>query len=256
MEQKYIIYGLFDPRNGELRYVGKTEGSLRIRLQHHLYRARHSKSNTYKANWLRSVLDAGLTPEVVELETAPDASSLADAECWNISYYRSLGCRLTNLTKGGEGASGYRHTEATKRRMAEKKRGIPSHRRGIVQTPEARLKCSMTKTGLTEDQCKAVVACDADGLDSHAVGRKFGISSTSVLGLLRIFGVEPRNRSESRLLLTKDQEETVITLYLSGMSCRAIGALLGFSDTTARKTLKRAGIETRSVGRNKDSANG
>lgn len=32
----FLIYGLFDPRNGELRYIGKTEDEPRLRYNQHI----------------------------------------------------------------------------------------------------------------------------------------------------------------------------------------------------------------------------
>ncbi len=46
MNPKYLIYGLIDPRNGQLRYVGKTSGQLSIRLAHHVHRSLHHRSES------------------------------------------------------------------------------------------------------------------------------------------------------------------------------------------------------------------
>lgn len=123
MSSDFLIYGLADPRDGQLRYVGKTEGKLQTRLNHHVWRARHLRSNTYKANWIRTILAQGLEPKIVQLWKTEEIEVLSQAEIFWISYFLQMGCHLTNLTVGGEGASGYRHTAEAKERMSRLKSG-------------------------------------------------------------------------------------------------------------------------------------
>jgi len=101
---KNIIYGLFDPRNGELRYVGKSTTGMRRPNAHCMPSGR--KGHTWNARWLAELWTHGLKPEISVLEEHTCSENLPDAEQFFIAYFRSLGCRLTNLTKGGEGALG------------------------------------------------------------------------------------------------------------------------------------------------------
>lgn len=92
------IYGLFDPRNSELRYIGKTIEELKKRFKNHLYEA--NKSNHPRKNaWIRSVLLSRLKPEIVLLDSVEDWRFW---EQWYIEYFKGLGCRLTNTTLGGD----------------------------------------------------------------------------------------------------------------------------------------------------------
>ncbi len=93
-----IIYGLFDPRNQELRYVGHTIQNLAARLKGHI----NDKENNYKISWIKSLKKLGLKPEISILEFTNEQNWKED-EQWHIQYWRFLGARLTNLAPGGEG---------------------------------------------------------------------------------------------------------------------------------------------------------
>lgn len=115
--RKTIIYGLCDPRTQHLRYIGKTSKELKIRVQKHLQRA--SRGETYHcANWLRQLMELGLAPEAFVIEEAPDDGCLAEVH--HIAQFRSLGCDLTNGTKGGDGMPGWKHSAKTKAKIGGK----------------------------------------------------------------------------------------------------------------------------------------
>lgn len=130
-----IVYGLIDPRSGELRYVGKsTTGMVRPR--------KHGQPGTLKWNrghsgaWLRSLARDGLAPEIIELERAATRSDLAAAEQFQIAYWRFVGADLTNLTIGGEGASGRRVDAALRAKLSA------AARRTLAVSPESRTRAA------------------------------------------------------------------------------------------------------------------
>ena len=160
------VYGLIDPRAGELRYVGKTERSTHVRLKRHMHNAREGvRSHVY--NWLRQLLAAGLKPEVEVLETHETAEALVEAERHFIAYFRSIGCNLTNATEGGDGSVGYQHTEESKQKQRAKMSGrrlTPEHRSGISRgisgrsvSPATRLKLSASNTKSNAHRAHPVV---------------------------------------------------------------------------------------------------
>jgi hypothetical protein len=115
------IYGLADPNTGELRYVGKTVMPLTQRLGFHCNRAELSRKNdTHKNNWVKKLLREGKRPEIFVVEEHEE-EGLYDAEQFWISYFRSIGCYLTNATDGGPGAKGYKHSDETKLKMRKPK---------------------------------------------------------------------------------------------------------------------------------------
>lgn len=108
MSIRYLVYGLFDPQTSELRYVGKTKQVLGERLRRHQRDALEKTENTWtdhthRACWLRKVLFLGLSPEVEILQETATLEEANDSEVFWISYYKSIGCELTNSTAGGDG---------------------------------------------------------------------------------------------------------------------------------------------------------
>ena len=55
---QFLVYSLCDPRDGRIRYVGRTTGSLHRRRSRHCS-ASYLRDATHKNNWLRGVLAAG-----------------------------------------------------------------------------------------------------------------------------------------------------------------------------------------------------
>ena len=117
---KTFIYILIDPRDNQVRYIGKTKSKTR-RYYQHISEA--SKGNrTHKNNWLLSLKKDGLKPEMVIIDECNDDSWIFLEE-WYIEIFKTWGCNLTNLTKGGEGPAGYRHTEEHKQNMSKLHKG-------------------------------------------------------------------------------------------------------------------------------------
>lgn len=103
------VYVLVDPRSFEVRYVGVTVQQLHVRLGGHLKEARRGWAS-YKCNWIRSLDEPPLIQAVAVL---PHHEALLAEREW-ISYFKTLGCRLTNATTGGEGIPGGRHEEVSR----------------------------------------------------------------------------------------------------------------------------------------------
>jgi len=114
------IYVLTEP-NGEIRYVGKTSMSLLKRLGAHLSKARKYARNGHLGDWLRSILSTGHLP-VISLIGEVEGNGNKEEIAW-IAYGKNEGWRLVNTTEGGEGSTGYRHTEEARKRIGIFHRG-------------------------------------------------------------------------------------------------------------------------------------
>lgn len=125
------IYGLIDPRDNLIHYVGKTI-NLQERPASHRYLNKYGR---LRNDWIAELRNAELkfTWVVLEQVDYPESSSsrchwwtginstaLNDAERWWIAYGKCLGWPLKNMTDGGDGTSNP-HPD-TRKRMSESRR--------------------------------------------------------------------------------------------------------------------------------------
>lgn len=69
---RYLIYGLLDPRDRTLRYVGKTHLRRQIRLERHVQKALEG-GRAPVSKWIRELTEQGLLPHIFVLRrVAPD----------------------------------------------------------------------------------------------------------------------------------------------------------------------------------------
>lgn len=178
-DPRYIIYGLIDPNTKELRYVGRSSAGFN-RPRHHLMPSTLQKEKGHRSSWIKSL--QGKRPEIVAIQTFDSPMCLNEAEVYWISYFRSVGCRLTNHTDGGEGIVGFKHSDLTRQKMSRSRMGHPTSQdtrdklalifKDRVFTKEHRIAISKTlgmgqivdQNGVIYDSCR-----DA--------ARKLGISS-------------------------------------------------------------------------------
>ena len=141
MVSSNVVYGMFDPRSGHLRYIGQTT-NLRRRAGSHVSPS-SIKSATPKNDWIRELQRLGIAPEFCVLECVYVPEDLNEAESWNVAYYRSLGCELLNGTADGLASTrGLSHTSEapTRERGSQEKTG----RR---HSPETRAKIAASRLG-------------------------------------------------------------------------------------------------------------
>lgn len=95
----------------------------------------------HRAQWLRKLEQEGLKPNVVILHQCPDNDAACIAERFWIAHYRAAGVDLTNATPGGDGHSGWKHTEESRQRISEALKGR-------TRSEEIKAKISATKKGM------------------------------------------------------------------------------------------------------------
>jgi hypothetical protein len=111
------VYTLTDPRNGMPFYVGKGHGK---RCEFHLDEAKYyTKRKSKKLNKIRKLMSLGMKPIITKVEENVSDAQAIDFECLLIAEMRDIGIPLTNMTDGGDGAQGYKHTEEHKQMMRE-----------------------------------------------------------------------------------------------------------------------------------------
>lgn len=138
----FYVYIHLDPITLKVRYVGKGHDRRAYSFSH---RKGHHK------NWINCLKKQGLQPKVQIIEdNLSEKESLIKEVFW-IKEYKSLGEKLTNLTEGGDGISGYKVSEDTKKKLA-------LINKGKKQTPEQIAKMVATKIGKkrSPEACKAI----------------------------------------------------------------------------------------------------
>ncbi len=132
-----VIYGLYDPRNDELRYIGKTSASLEGRLWQHINDAKRGRK-TYKSDWIKLLLQFDMEPYIKVLGETTEEAWQEDEKAW-IAKTKAEGVKLTNLTEGGDGLVNFRHTERSKQKISAhniRTGKIPPNWKGRKQSPE------------------------------------------------------------------------------------------------------------------------
>lgn len=118
--KKTFIYTLSDIR-GDIRYVGKTNNEIKKRLYAHIIECKSNRT-THKINWIKSLLDKGERP-IIEVVEEVNNDIWQEREIYWIEQFRQWGFNLTNLTLGGDGGNGYKHTKISKEKMRSSKLG-------------------------------------------------------------------------------------------------------------------------------------
>lgn len=92
------LYELLDPRDGEVRYIGKAVDAAK-RFKGHLRDSRRRNTPVYA--WVRSLAKAGTVPQMRVVATVP-AARWQEEERRLIAEARAGGGRLLNLADGGD----------------------------------------------------------------------------------------------------------------------------------------------------------
>lgn len=142
------IYGLTDPRTGDVRYIGKSDDPSH-RLRSHLA----DKSRCHRVHWLNSLRELGIRPGIVILEVIAD--DWQEAERRWIAQYRADGFDLVNDTDGGDGLNNPGDETRQKMRIAHTgrkpsdacRRAVSLALKGKTKSAETRQKMSASQKG-------------------------------------------------------------------------------------------------------------
>lgn len=138
MEEVYI-YGLIDPSKNELRYIGKSINP-ESRFRKHLQDSK--KKISYKDKWIFSLIEKEIKPELIIIDIIKN-ENWENWEKFYISYFKSIGCRLTNISEGGENPP----NRKGKHRTEEEIKKISKGNLGKKRTIETRKRISEAKKG-------------------------------------------------------------------------------------------------------------
>lgn len=164
------VYGLIDPIEHKIRYVGKTTSPDK-RLRDHIRQARHrSGRNTLKAEWIRRLASAGARPDMIVLEECGDEWPQRE------KYWIARIPHLLNEKSGGQiGCKPEAARKISAALKANKTRHGPEWRakhadamRGRKQSPETIAKRTARQIGNQRAKKHDYVAVDAYGVE-HVV---------------------------------------------------------------------------------------
>jgi len=140
--KELYIYGLIDPRNNRVRYVGWCI-SLEKRLMAHL-RLSCLKKKTHKNDWIKLLLSLKMSPTIKLLEVVDTLNYHEMEKKWIKFYGRE---NLTNGTDGGDGQLGHHPSLETRKKMGEARRGKNNPNFGKTFSDEYRKKLSEAHKG-------------------------------------------------------------------------------------------------------------
>jgi hypothetical protein len=154
VDNEFYTYVHIRQDNGQVFYVGKGKGNRVVSLNK---RNLHWQNIAKKHGVLSKIMFRGLSEK-----------SSFETERFLVAICKSIGLRLANKTDGGEGPSGMKHSDATKKKWSDaklgKKRGkySPEHCRkiseslkGKVVSQETRLKISQaTKAAMQSPEIR------------------------------------------------------------------------------------------------------
>lgn len=95
------IYVLKDPITNEIRYIGRTKNSLKVRLRGHLSKSKHRRN--HKECWIYSLLIKNLKPNIELLTTIIGWEESYKYEQQLIRKYLDENYNLVNLQDRGDG---------------------------------------------------------------------------------------------------------------------------------------------------------
>lgn len=154
-KREFIVYGLRDPRDGAIRYVGKSTFGI-SRAKQHAMPCELKRRRSRKSKWVEELEAIGLHYEIVVLERLDSGDVLYAAEQRWIAEGRQAGT-LLNLSDGGPGSYGCKFSDESCARMSAVRIGkkfSPEHRAKLSEaarnrSPEHRRKLGEKLKGRT-----------------------------------------------------------------------------------------------------------
>ena len=177
MNNTYYVYIHIDPVTNLVRYVGKGTGNRAYSM---------FGRSAYHKKWIDRLTKQGLsfTVEIIEKEL-PEQQALELEVLW-IAAYRHAGMPLTNLTNGGEGISGYRHSaesrakiavaSASKRYTEESKQKMSRSQLGKTHTDESKKLISQKQKEFCKNNGNQFVLGLSKGKHTEATKKQISIA--------------------------------------------------------------------------------
>ena len=112
---RFYVYEHWRPDKDVCFYVGKGHGD-------RAWRTTTGKRNRYYRNIAAKLARRGMCVEVRLVASSLNENNALKIEIERIAFWNTKGVKLANLTSGGEGIVGLKHSDATKEIIREKRR--------------------------------------------------------------------------------------------------------------------------------------
>ena len=221
------IYGLIDPRDNQIRYVGWTI-DLENRYKKHLSPS-CLKSKNHKNHWIKHLLSIDIKPEMVLLEIIEVEEIVKKEKEW-ISFFGRE--NLTNDTDGGEGSLGYHPTEETLKKMSESNKGKPASFKGHHHTEESKRKLSEAHKGIIRKEKRPPISEETRLKMSESKKRRIFTDKD------RENLEKARERNREKHSKPKEIIEKVIKMLNDGYPDKEISRILSINNVIVSKVRK------------------
>ena len=151
------IYGLVDPIELKIRYIGRTKCSLPMRLSQHVFRAKNNANKSHKNSWIKKLLSMNCKPKIRLLTVVEGWSESHVVERNLINKYRD---RLTNHDDRGEGGKNKKLSPGYRKSISETlKKGYSD---GSIPHPRNKIVYSYDSNGYYISEHKSIKQCALD----------------------------------------------------------------------------------------------
>lgn len=165
-----VIYKVTNLVNGKI-YIGKTVRTVEERKKQHIYVAIHNNSNFIFHKALRKYGENSFTWEVID--TAETENDLKEKEIFWITHYNSYiqnkNSNGYNMSLGGEGQSGLKWSEESKRKLSESIK-LSGRTKGSKNS----------NTKLTEEDVLQIKELIKEGFSLTEISKKHNVSHAAI----------------------------------------------------------------------------
>lgn len=217
-----FIYILIDPETNMVRYVGKSNNPNK-RLYQHIIRSKNSKGHSHKINWIKSLDVKGLKP-IISIIDEVKYEDWEISESYWIAQFKQWGFKLTNLTEGGQGGNGYKHSKESIKRISESQIGkklSEEHKKSISESVKKHAKENPnynrgggnTKHIIDRDEIyeKYII----DNLSLNKCAEYFGVGKKKIFDTLQEYNIK-KDKSAWKHQLSSHPKKTVLQYDLEG----------------------------------------